>query len=118
MKRTVIWAAVAVLAGAVLAPTVLAQVVADSACPKFAVDIADFATCDGDEVARPERAAAAPAAAAAVSDKERSSSTAARTAPAPVDVAQLPRSRHPRKEAATSLHKQVPVDNAPPQVGR
>lgn len=30
-----------------------AQVVADSACPRYAVDIASFATCDGDRVARP-----------------------------------------------------------------
>lgn len=29
------------------------QVVADSACPKYAVDIAAFATCDGDQVAKP-----------------------------------------------------------------
>jgi len=31
-----------------------AQVVADSACPKYAVDIAAFATCDGDQVAKPD----------------------------------------------------------------
>lgn len=30
-----------------------AQVVADSACPKYSVDIAAFATCDGDQVAKP-----------------------------------------------------------------
>lgn len=29
------------------------QVVGDDACPRFAVDIAAFATCDGDRVARP-----------------------------------------------------------------
>jgi rhodanese-related sulfurtransferase len=32
--------------------SVTAQVVADSACPKYAVDDAAFATCDGDHVAR------------------------------------------------------------------
>jgi rhodanese-related sulfurtransferase len=30
-----------------------AQVVGDEACPKYAVDVASYATCDGDNVARP-----------------------------------------------------------------
>jgi rhodanese-related sulfurtransferase len=33
------------------------QVVGDDACPKYAVDIAAFATCDGDRVAQPAPAA-------------------------------------------------------------
>ena len=40
-------------AGAGLPAAAAAQVVADGACPKYAVDIAAFATCDGDRVARP-----------------------------------------------------------------
>lgn len=40
-------------AGFGLPAAAVAQVVADSACPKHAVDIASFATCDGDGVARP-----------------------------------------------------------------
>ena len=40
-------------AGGGLPAAAAAQVVADSACPKYAVDIAAFATCDGDRVARP-----------------------------------------------------------------
>jgi rhodanese-related sulfurtransferase len=40
-------------AGSGLPAVAAAQVVADSACPKHAVDIASFATCDGDRVARP-----------------------------------------------------------------
>jgi hypothetical protein len=51
MKRPLIWATIAVLAGAMDSQTVRAQVVADEACPKYAVDIAAFATCDGDHVA-------------------------------------------------------------------
>jgi uncharacterized Zn-binding protein involved in type VI secretion len=46
-----IWATIAFLAGAMGTPTVRAQVVADEACPKYSVDIAAFATCDGDHVA-------------------------------------------------------------------
>lgn len=38
-----------------------AQVVADEACPLYAVDIEAFATCDGDRVARPEHLVLAPA---------------------------------------------------------
>lgn len=42
-------------ASALLAATSHAQVVADSACEKYAVDIAAFATCDSPtRVARPE----------------------------------------------------------------
>lgn len=40
------------LVGACLVGTAAAQVVADSACPKYAVDDAAFATCDGDYAAR------------------------------------------------------------------
>jgi rhodanese-related sulfurtransferase len=43
---------VASAAGVGLPAVAVAQVVADSACPKYAVDIASFATCDGDRVAR------------------------------------------------------------------
>ena len=39
-----------------------AQVVSDDACPKYAVDVAAFATCDDDRVARSDSAAALPAA--------------------------------------------------------
>lgn len=39
------------LAGAL--PQALIQVVGDDACPLYAVDIAAFATCDGDRIARP-----------------------------------------------------------------
>ncbi|HKO69286.1 MAG TPA: hypothetical protein VJU53_15920 [Burkholderiaceae bacterium] len=56
MHRTIVWAAVGVLAGVVTASSVSAQVVADDACPKYAVDIAAFATCDGDRVAKAELA--------------------------------------------------------------
>jgi rhodanese-related sulfurtransferase len=41
-------------AGVGLPAAAVAQVVADSACPKHAVDIAAFATCDGERVARDE----------------------------------------------------------------
>ena len=52
MNRTAIFAAVALLTGAVVSHgNASAQVVADSACPKHAVDIASFATCDGERVA-------------------------------------------------------------------
>lgn len=44
------------------------QVVGDGACPEFAVDIAAFATCDGDRVAAP--AAAAPMRVAALSPQQ------------------------------------------------
>jgi rhodanese-related sulfurtransferase len=44
---------VASSAGVGLPAAAVAQVVADSACPKYAVDIASFATCDGERVARP-----------------------------------------------------------------
>lgn len=47
--------------GALLLARVLlpaqAQVVADAACPTYAVDIAAFATCDGDRVARADKPA-------------------------------------------------------------
>lgn len=52
MNRTIILLAAASLASAAASGRVFAQVVADSACPKYAVDIASFATCDGDRVAR------------------------------------------------------------------
>lgn len=52
-------AAAAVLAGVVTAPSVSAHVFADDADPKYAVDIAAFATCDGHYEAKPELAAAA-----------------------------------------------------------
>jgi rhodanese-related sulfurtransferase len=42
----------ALLVGAGMVGTVKAQVVADSACPKYAVDDAAFVTCDGDHAAR------------------------------------------------------------------
>jgi rhodanese-related sulfurtransferase len=51
MRSTLVTLA-AVLVGAAMVETVTAQVVADSACPKYAVDDAAFATCDGDHVAR------------------------------------------------------------------
>jgi rhodanese-related sulfurtransferase len=58
------------LAAALLAPSLALaqmQVVGDDACPKYAVDIAAFATCEGDRVVRPThestlRIAALPAA--------------------------------------------------------
>ena len=52
MKRNLLFISTALLALAVTASAVSAQVVADSACPKYAVDIASFATCEGDRVAK------------------------------------------------------------------
>jgi len=46
-------AAVLVSMAVALPQAAPAQVVADSACPKYAVDIAAFATCEGDQVAKP-----------------------------------------------------------------
>lgn len=49
------------LMAAAFAGSAAAQVVGDSACPAYAVDIASFATCDGDRVARagdPDRVSA------------------------------------------------------------
>jgi hypothetical protein len=43
----------AVLLAALAAAEATAQVVGDDACPLHAVDIAAFATCDGDRVAAP-----------------------------------------------------------------
>lgn len=63
MRRTMLWAGVALLVELFHAPVTLAEVVADSACPKYAVDIAYFATCEGDRVAKaapPQTAATAP----------------------------------------------------------
>ena len=56
MKRAIVWAAVAMLGGLLTTVSASAAVVADDACPKYAVDIAGFATCDGDRVAKPEPA--------------------------------------------------------------
>jgi rhodanese-related sulfurtransferase len=51
------------LAAALVAPAIALaqiQVVGDGACPKYAVDIAAFATCDGEQVARPMAASSPP----------------------------------------------------------
>ena len=56
MKRVIVWVAVAMLGGLETTVSASAAVVADDACPKYAVDIAGFATCDGDRVAKPEPA--------------------------------------------------------------
>jgi rhodanese-related sulfurtransferase len=45
----------AALISAAAATSASAHVVADEACPKYSVDIAAFATCDGEQVARAER---------------------------------------------------------------
>lgn len=50
---------IAVLLPVLYAATAQATVVADSACPYYAVDIAAFATCDGDRVASSRRPVAA-----------------------------------------------------------
>lgn len=52
------------------------QVVGDEACPKFAVDIAAFATCEGDRVVKP-----APATAAGRRDEAPKAATARDAAP-------------------------------------
>jgi len=52
MRRTIVNLLATILASAAASGVVFAQVVADSACPKHAVDIAAFATCDGDRVAK------------------------------------------------------------------
>ncbi len=57
MRKTLAFLATAWIAAATAAPAV----VGDGACPDFAIDIAAFATCDGDRVARHERLQLAPA---------------------------------------------------------
>lgn len=63
LKRTV-----ALLLAAPLAAAAQIQVVGDEACPKYAIDIAAFATCDGDRVARPLQAGALQVAAVMLAD--------------------------------------------------
>lgn len=54
MKRMILWAAIATLAGVTSTSEASAQVVADTACPTYAIDIAAFATCEFDRVANDE----------------------------------------------------------------
>ncbi len=54
-------ACLAAFAAALSAVNAAAQVVADDACPRYAVDIEAFATCDGDRVAGFDRRVFAPA---------------------------------------------------------
>lgn len=93
MKRSMLWAAGALLVELFHPPVTLAEVVADSACPKYAVDIAYFATCEGDRVAKPSASvptaatAATPARAAEparIGHETREANDRKRTAKAPL----------------------------------
>lgn len=89
MKKALFWAAVAVLAGSAQPPSAHAQVVGDAACPYYAVDVAAFATCDGDRAAGPSVTAASVSEVSSSGDRAERRNTSSedrQEAPRPVSV--------------------------------
>lgn len=101
MKRTILWAAIAILTGAVSAQNAAAQVVADSACPLHAVDIAAFATCESDRVTTEELVAEAEGAGPDRADPMRhGTQPAAESAPEPWSADDRSAGARPRRAIA------------------
>lgn len=106
MRRTIVNLLATILASAAGSGAVFAQVVADSACPKHAVDIAAFATCDGDRVARTDSAPSGGRSDAAAGVSEEPGKQAPPVAGGPV---------RPDSERAKRSARPVPVTGLVPK---